>query len=106
MKVKAIDLSRETVIQQVEGLADYSLYADISFEADAAYYEPGNFIWDNEMKSAVYLEKIQRRIERTVEVPVEVTVRFDAKDLRSSTNMVEQIVVNRNEHLFLELEEY
>ncbi|PLS85669.1 MAG: hypothetical protein CYG60_11370 [Actinobacteria bacterium] len=103
VEVKALNLGAETVVRQADGRADYSLHADISFEADAEYDDPGYFIWDEETRTAIYYEKIHRRIERTVEVPLDVTVRFDPQDLRSGT--VEQIVVNRNAVLILEPED-
>lgn len=103
VKVETIDLGPETVIGQVNGLADYSLRAAISFDADVEYHEPGNFIWDDETRSPIYFEKIRRRIERTVEVPVEVTIRCDPTDPRSSA--IEQFTVNRNEGMIVETED-
>jgi hypothetical protein len=78
VRVKDVRLGEESVVFLSDVGADYTLDAEISFEADVRYPDRDFIAYDDETGNYIYYNFIEETLHRTLEVPLDVSLRFDS----------------------------
>lgn len=103
VRVKDVRLGEELVISLSEVGAEYALDAEVSFEADITYPDPNSVFRDSDTGDYLYLGSLEETVERTLEVPVEVSLTFDPYNL--GTDSVTRVIVNNDESFWINVAE-
>ena len=103
VEVTGMHLGDESVTSLSDEEANFALRADVAVEADITYPDPDSVFRDSDTGDYLYLGSIETTVDRALEVPVEVSVRFDPTDPR--TNEVTRVTVNNDDYLWIRAEE-
>ncbi len=103
VRVQELSLGDESVVSISENLANFYLLATVSFEADIEYADPNSVFRDDDTGDYLYLGSITETVTDTLEVPLEVSIEFDAID--ADDNEVAEVVANSGEPLWIDVHE-
>jgi hypothetical protein len=95
LSVDDVTLDEESTISISENRATVELYVTASFEANITYDDLDTAAYDSEDKVLIPWRKIERDVQREIELPIEVSFRF-SKDNKDYFN-IEEIVINNDE---------
>lgn len=103
VRVKDVYPIDESVVSISDVGAEYALNAEVLFEADITYPDPNSVFRDSDTGDFLYLGSVRETVERTLEVPVEVSVTFDPYDL--GTDSVTRVIVNNDDAFWINVAE-
>lgn len=92
-----VTVRQMSLIDVGEDYATWEGTADIDYMATISYEDPDSGIWDSEDKVWFGRETVNREIERTITIPVELHVLFEPKIPEGA--VIDQVIVNQGDDI-------
>jgi hypothetical protein len=103
VEVHDVSLESVSVISLSQDHADFSLVTEVHIRADIEYADPESVFHDSDTRDYIFLETFERTIDRTLNVPVVVSIDFDPTDIDS--NEVTRVSINSDDPVWISVNE-